>query len=180
MEKLRLLLTLECTRNCSYCANRYIEAPKLISLKEARTYPEVSLTGGEPMLYPQETLQVAKYLKQADVPYVFLYSALALQDFVYYVELFQYIDGMHFTLHAGTTYTDMTRFDDLQEFLKLYPKKSFRLNIHPELQFRVDLNPKIWKRVELKPWLSPTECKLPAGEELFLLDPKEFFSKESI
>jgi molybdenum cofactor biosynthesis enzyme MoaA len=54
VKKLRLLVTERCARSCSGCCNHDWDLAALPTCESYAGYDEVLLTGGEPMLYPED------------------------------------------------------------------------------------------------------------------------------
>lgn len=77
----RLIITMECERNCGYCCNNYKhiigQAKTIRTLREIQYYKYVCVTGGEPMLRPSRTKRILKKLHELNPTVkIFLYTAL--------------------------------------------------------------------------------------------------------
>jgi pyruvate-formate lyase-activating enzyme len=168
MRKARIIMTLDCSRHCSYCCNKQpglLDQGKMLEpeMTELKGYDEAMVTGGEPMLYPWEAANLASILRDdLKIPKIYLYSAL------YRPELWEIIgafDGMHFTLHENASDSDVYQIELLEHLISKNLDKSFRLYINPAVGHKVTISPHLWKRVEVKGFLNP--CPLPKDEELF-------------
>ena len=172
MSKARLLITRNCNRSCSYCCNKIdsvmAQMKVVTELCDLSHYDEVMITGGEPMLMPDLTLSVTRQLRiKSSTQKIYLYSALWTHRMV---ELLPYVDGIHYTIHAAATQTDMTLLELFREMIVGWEGKSFRVCIdegipdkYPQAQLG-DVNVKVWKPVD--------ECKVPEGETLLIYKPK--------
>jgi len=170
MKIARVMVTTDCNRDCDLCCNKNLPVkPRVVEeLAELRDYDQVLLTGGEPMLYPRQLLDIVEKLKCWEPDHkVYVYSALASE---WMGVVASKADGVHFTLHHPLTEMDLLRFYWFQDLLSFpwYQGKSFRLYIEPRIEEEVKIIPSRWSRVEMKPWLA--ECPLPENEELLILE----------
>lgn len=160
--KARLLFTNDCNRACKGCCNKNWkgEPPRLISVKDAKGYDEIFITGGEPMLYPDQLKELILDLKENnDISKIFLYTARPFPK-EKFLEIIDLIDGCTVTLH---------NFDDRKKFLEAgynsmeFPGKKMRLNVFPRGKFEVsdswDFRPKTWIK----------DAPLPEGEDFIRL-----------
>jgi organic radical activating enzyme len=160
--KARLLFTSDCNRHCRGCCNRNWkgEHPKLISVKDAKGYDEIFITGGEPMLYPEQLEDLILNLKENNkISKIYLYTALPYPK-EKFLDILNLIDGCTVTIH---------NYDDRRKFiLNGYDKMEFtgkkmRLNVFPRGKFEVskswDFRPKVWIK----------DSPLPQGEEFVKL-----------
>lgn len=180
MKKARVIITHECKRHCPYCCNKYksiMALAKTVKLDEIREYEEVMITGGEPGLNLPHTLNTIQRLKIHNPgAKFFLYSAWFLSDIekltdiVGWVCILKEIDGIHYTLHEDYSDVDAKRLENLEEFMKNFPDKSFRLYVQPLIRDKVKFTPNLYKRVESKPWITEDILCLPKDEELFILE----------
>lgn len=170
MKIARVVTTWRCHRDCDLCCNKkLLVEPRPCSIADLTGYDQVLLTGGEPMLYPEQVVAVARELRLRTPPKqqrIYLYSALAHPAFP---EVLKWIDGVHFTLHHPLMHFDLEGFKWFQGLLVSQAGlgKSFRLYVDPRIDRSVKIVPNRWARVEVKPWLD--ECPLPENEEFFEL-----------
>lgn len=159
MKKARLLFTEICNRNCAGCCNKNWTGaqPKEITFEELLEFDEINITGGEPMLYPDELIELITKLKFHKKT-IFLYTALPLPLHSFY-HIIAIIDGVSLTLHNWKDYRIFKYFnlDKIQA-----PGKQLRLNTFPKIKFKST----IWD-VRPKHWIK--DCPLPAGEILVKL-----------
>lgn len=171
----RLIVSFQCERACSYCCNNYSniidEAIKIDDLSELSDYDTVCITGGEPMEFLDKTVQVIEGLKEINPKVkIYLYTAKYTWNMEKILKL---VDGVHFTLHGGTTSIDIADFLHIQDLFKIYEDKSFRLFIHPKINRYINVIPSVWKRVEVKPWVGEEDCILPEDETLYTLEDRD-------
>ena len=163
MKKLRLLVTEKCTRNCEGCCNKDLK-PKgvLTSIQNWEEYYQIMITGGEPLLYPNELL--AFLTKLSRKYFQILYTAITLQDKRKMKEIFCLLDGVTFTIHDKRGIRDFIR---LNKFLQ---RNSFglhqRLNIFCDVQLP-PINLYGWD-VKFIEWIK--NCPLPENEDFYKLD----------
>lgn len=165
----RLIITMDCSRNCSYCCNKYdsilSKAIHIKKLSEIADYDTVCITGGEPSLDPIRTIEIINSIKQISNPIIYLYTALFDVGIP-----FKKVDGIHYTLHENTNGDDIYDFISFQHAASGYRNKSFRLFIHPGINHSIAIIPSVWSRIESNTWINEKDCQLPEGETLFILD----------
>ena len=174
--KARVIITLACRRTCDGCCNNmpvFEEHRKIASIDAVAGYAEIMLTGGEPMLYPRQTLGLVHHLKAHTGARVYLYSALYTRaDRITWSELLASLDAFQFTLHAEAQDGDVAALEQLCTLVAAtpHPGRSFRLAIDRRLYERYDfsnLDLSGWDVVRKMVWI--IDAPLPAGEDLFLL-----------
>jgi pyruvate-formate lyase-activating enzyme len=153
-------------------------AKPLYDLRKLRDYDTLMLTGGEPMLYPDRIIKIARILRKVSPSaQIFLYTALHKDDGEL-ERVLKYVDGVQFSLHKEANDKDIEQFQAFQRVANKWKgSKSFRLYVDKAMSHaeRVKIIPSVWKRFEIKPWASEDELKaqqpggLPSGEELFIL-----------
>lgn len=156
--KARLLFTNDCNRFCKGCCNRNWkgEPPKLIPIKDAKGYDEIYITGGEPMLYPEQLIKLIKGLRENNtISKIYLYTAKPFPK-EKFLEIIRMIDGCTVTIH---NYPDRTKFIEAGYDMMEFPNKKMRLNVFPRGRFEVskswDFRPKSWIK----------DAPLPEGED---------------
>lgn len=176
----RLIITLDCNRKCHYCCNTpemLASATKISDLSELQHYPEILITGGEPMLNPTRTLAIVQHLNQLGQIYwnkhkklrkIYLYTALALERGYLYSMLMYGVDGIHYTLHYNSSAKDVALgIDNIEILSKEFPNKPFRLYMDSEVEHQVTIIPQRWSRIQSFKFIE--DCPLPENEKLFLL-----------
>lgn len=164
--KLRLLITDKCNRDCEGCCNKEWDLdalPKLIPNKLIN-YDEVLLTGGEPMLNPYRTYNIARQIKRT-ASKLYLYTA-KVDDWKAVLSVLHIVDGITLTLHDQS---DVAPFIILNELIQLtsLTQKSLRLNIFKGIDIG-DFSPNSynnlnsWKVKDNIEWRK--NCPLPADE----------------
>jgi organic radical activating enzyme len=166
----RLIITWKCLRNCPPCCNKYKKviqtATKIQKLSELVDYDIICITGGEPMLEIQRTVDIITQIKKQNPKVIiYLYTAWYAKDVERIISL---IDGIHFTIHENETSEDIKEFNKFQRIIANYDK-SFRLYIDRRVQTPVTIQPNLWARVEIFDWLSEEECLLRIKHEKLLV-----------
>jgi len=171
MKSARVITTFECNRNCPYCSNNYEslisqgrEVEKILSLAEK--YDEIIVTGGEPMLYPYDTLELIDGFKYVNPEVkVYLYTAL-YHEIIQSSNLLDLVDGITYTLHENATLKDVYDFIVFQDDIHFYRdrEKTFRAFINNKLSKSVEIDPQVWDRVKVSGTLSEGECNYPEDD----------------
>jgi organic radical activating enzyme len=168
MKKLRLLVTTTCNRACEGCCNKDWDLDNLqsVSLQEASTYPEVYITGGEPLLFLRELISTIYKLRDLNKDIkIFLYTAwnVSANDFISVAPI---LDGLTYTLHAKE---DVDMFFKLNNRLPtLFPNVSYRLNVFKGVDLSRIIVNTAWKIKDNIEWIP--NCPLPEGEVIAKLE----------
>ncbi len=173
MKIARVLLWLECNRNCNECCNKYkslIDQMKPITFEELKDFDIICLTGGEPMLHPKKVISIINQLRTINKKAkIYLYTALYKQEIVNILPL---IDGLQFSIHYPASVNDISNFMQLQKLL-INRNRLYRAYIDNRVLSSITIIPRIWTRLEVKAWLKEEDCPLPKDEQLFLLKCEE-------
>ena len=156
--KLRLLITEKCNRSCPGCCNKEYDLSALPVETDFTGYEMVSLTGGEPMLYPTLIAHIANRIrKQNSTAKIVLYTA-HIENWHDVEFVLGFIDGLTVTLHEQK---DTMPFYVLNYLLEDKLKsKSLRLNIFKGITVGGSL--KGWDVKRDIEWIK--DCPLPDGE----------------
>ena len=133
MKKLRLLFTPNCDRSCKGCCNKdwnLDELPVFWS-SNISEFIEVLITGGEPLLYPDELFRLCKLLKLLN-PNVklFIYTAYTKMWDASRLRLFDVVDGFTITIHNQKSANEFVKTEKILNLnCSDYTMKSLRLNI---------------------------------------------------
>ena len=173
--KARVIITLACHRACDGCCNHmpvFSQHRKIADISVVASYRDILLTGGEPMLYPRQTLALVKYLKAHTPARVYLYSAFyEPAEQALWQDLLASLDAFQFTLHAEAQDDDIAALGELCALAAApHPGRSFRLSIDRRLYAHHDLSGLDlggWDVVRKMAWI--VDAPLPPGEDLFLL-----------
>ena len=178
MKKARVMVTQVCNRKCSYCCNTetMMELAQAKTLDSIRGFDEVMITGGEPLLRPEDTEAILDVLiKNNPDAKFYLYTAWCPSGHIAVLKsLLNKLDGIQYTLHTDSSDLDLERFGRIQNLIGTrrwggYPSPfSARLYIVPGMWQSFELRPDYWDRIEKKPWVE--DCPLPEGETLFTLE----------
>ena len=166
MKKLRLLVTDECDRTCSGCCNKDWDLEKLPIVQSFNGYDEILLTGGEPMLYPDEIYEIIDGIKvENSTAKIYLYSAKFNPALIYLLHI-SYLDGLTFTLHDSD---DIRLFNLLNDqLLKLsLTNKSLKLNVFKGVNVS-GINLSLWTVKDNITWIK--NCPLPVDEVFMRLE----------
>lgn len=136
---------------------------------------EILITGGEPMLFPDKTLEIIKTLKTKYI-HVPVYLYIALYD-KKVKDIIEIIDGVQYSIHSECTEKDIELLNEFQNLLlrNKYTNKSFRLFIDIKVSRFISINPSIWNSIRISKWFSEKELLdkqpngLPLDESLFIL-----------
>lgn len=168
MNKARVIITMACTRNCSYCCNQQASGiDGAIYIKDISQIPhrsEIMITGGEPMEHFELTRSIVRQAYDLAFRRIYLYTA-KWNPRIY--EILPFLNGIQYTIHENWTADDIEGFYDMQDLAGYHPRLSCRLYIAHNVNVIV-LHPNVWKRVEVKPWIN--NCPLPPGETLYILE----------
>lgn len=164
MNKLRLLVTRQCSRNCVGCCNNDWDLDDLpvFSLSNTIKYDEILLTGGEPLEHFDIIRSLIPDLRKHNQSVrIYIYTA-RISNMLILLEAFEISDGLTITLHTQK---------DANWFTKIYPmfpswvlSKSNRLNVFDGISvgdfegFRIKDNIR---------WIK--DCPLPDNEVLMKL-----------
>ncbi|MCK5602044.1 radical SAM protein [Candidatus Pacearchaeota archaeon] len=169
----RLLITRRCNRECDYCCNEYssiMSGLKVIdNLKPLLGVEEVCITGGEPMIFPDRVIEVATILRHFGTKRIYLYSADTQDRVKIMHKVLQFIDGLHYTLHKGSSRRDIRMFHELQQEIRFMEGKSFRLYVHESVDEEVTILPNIWSEIRVTGWTAEEDAALPSNETLYEL-----------
>ena len=168
MKKLRLLMTSVCLKSCEGCCNKDYNLSKLPKVSHLN-YDEILLTGGEPMLYPDAVISVAKLIRAVN-PNTKIYLYTSKFDVIEwkFMEALNVLHGITCTLH---TQEDAVHFANILHYIQQlgYAKhKSLQLHIFKgvDIDSVVQFNRtwlRDWKVKENIEWIE--NCPLPEGEE---------------
>lgn len=178
MSKARVIITMDCRRNCVGCCNTYDHImSQSICIKSIRKLPKatktVCVTGGEPMLNPDRTLDIIKAIR-THLPRAIVYLYTALYD-ERINKILDWVDGVHYTLHAAASKNDVIDFYRFQTNL-IGRSGSYRIYIDPRVSLPVVVDPSLWSTVIRRKWQTEQELVdvqpegLPVGETLYILD----------
>jgi pyruvate formate-lyase activating enzyme-like uncharacterized protein len=171
--KARVLVTLDCNRNCDGCCNKgdVFKYKTITDIKELLTYDCIIITGGEPMLIANKVLSFVVELRNKHnyKNPIFLYTALYTPKlYSYYGAMLGMINGIHFTLHNECSDDDVKHLKYLSyTLMRQYPNVSRRLAIDSRLYDKFDFSNidfSGWDVVRKLKWV--TDCPLPDQEEL--------------
>lgn len=164
----RLIVTLKCNKKCTYCCNtpKIIKSATVINSAAELKYPQITITGGEPLLNSTNTISIIKDIKSNDYnSIIYLYTAVWSWR---REKIIHWVDGIHYTLHGPLNRGELENFYILQDTIERYPEKSYRLYIDPLVNNDIMLyNPSLWTRIEKKPFI--IDCPVPENEDLYIL-----------
>lgn len=160
--KLRLVVTAKCHNRCPMCCNNRFDLNEL-PVMDRWNYDEIMLTGGEPMLFPDEVVNIATTIRKVAIcmggnPKVYLYTALP--DAEKFLATLWYIDGAVVTPHTAK---DVAEFVKLNNDLPANHGKSLRLNLFPEVSLPDGIDLSKWEVKQIQ-WVK--DCPVPEGEDL--------------
>lgn len=160
--KLRLLLTANCNRSCEGCCNKDWDLAALPVCESFAGYDEVLLTGGEPLLQPILTRNVADEVRASDKltgarTKVLLYTALAAKV----PDVLPWLDGLTLTLHESRDVRALKKLNKHLDTVPWLDELSLRLNVFVGVELgNVDLTH--WQVKDGMEWVA--DCPLPQDE----------------
>ena len=166
-KKLRLVVTAKCPNKCPLCCNNRFDLNN-IPIFDRVNYEEISITGGELMLFPDEVSELCYFiLKAAEFqgykPKIWLYtSRINTKNFS---SILSFADGVCFTPHSAADVASFKEVNDALlkgEWCEL-ENFSLRLNLFTEQEKLLegeDLS--LWK-VKHMEWIK--DCPVPEGED---------------
>lgn len=174
MKTARVILTLDCNRDCKFCANKISsEIENAIVTDDVRNledYEAVVITGGEPMLYQNALLDFTYEIRDRfpDTK-IFLYTALYTPSMP---RILEGLDGITFTIHHLMSISDLNGFYDLQDLIVDdcfdLSWKNFRLLIEESISTPINIIPSRWDSIRTFAMSTvSTDCKIPDNETLF-------------
>lgn len=182
--KVRVLVTTACNRHCGNCCNNQgilSQAIQVNCIEQLLGYKEIIITGGEPMLIPDKLFLLLDSLrnKKQYLGKIYLYTALFNNDLrSVYRQIFQYINGIHFTLHYEATDREVQELKLLSETmptltrtLSAYHQYSNRLSIDNRLYSKFDfsnINFSVWDVIRKLQWQD--NCQVPNDEKLVMFE----------
>ena len=165
-DKLRLLITTACPRNCKLCCNKSWNFDKL-PVVETFDYKEIMITGGEPGLIPGSVSNLARSIKTtakatgAEVPKVYVYTAISNKKTIF--TILPCVDGIVLTIHDKADIPDFIALNDhLLKNVDIFSCYSLRLNIFNRKMLPAGIDLSMWKVKEIH-WIK--DCPVPADED---------------
>ena len=168
--KCRLIVTLQCNRNCHYCYNKHDSIKQVwrdVMLDEVvGKYDTYVITGGEPLMIKQldRTLHVLEQLQSGGESKIYMYTSICS---LHLPDIMPLIDGITYSVHYNMDAHDLSMFKRFQTYAEFYDEHSFYLNIDSGVDTPLPIIPSVWTRIQsFKPL---TSCPVPEGEDLFRL-----------
>lgn len=105
----RLIVTYRCNRSCPGCCNSHDNSVREISdINELLKYDEIVITGGEPMLIVEQTINFKSKLAQMGyIGKTYLYTAYFDGCNLYHHDIINRVDGITYTIHAEANDSDI-------------------------------------------------------------------------
>ena len=130
-------------------------------------YDNYVITGGEPLLYPDRTLEVISFLRKYEPnTKIYLYTSIYLREDDRHFDIMKSVDGITYSIHGPATVKDSWMFEDLQESL-LDIKKPARLWMDDKVDDVFEIDTRLWERItKTKP---KEECPYSTNEDLYIL-----------
>jgi len=172
----RILVTLECKKNCSSCCTRYyiknypVKQLKINDLKMFNQFDEVCITGGEPMLNPDALKRFITLIRKVNPTIkIYLYTALLNNDVF---GILPELNGITYTIHY-----DERRIDTIELYNEFWstlhdinPKISIRLYLDSRMPHGITILPKFINEVKILVWDHDGKCLPPKHEQVFFFD----------
>lgn len=187
----RLITTLKCNRDCSYCCNKHdkiiARMKPLKDLNDLAGYQEIIITGGEPLIDLHRTHKTVVMLRDL-YPNVklFLYGSDAIlpnsdgNEDAHRVsemmgDIFLRINGFTWTVHKEYTERDLILLNTVQVALFHYRDGAgcdiiSRLSLDPDIDEALPIYPVVWNSIKIKRWRTKNEVCLPEHEDLWIME----------
>ena len=164
--KLRLLITPDCNRNCKMCCNKNFDLLQLppISLTEYKLYDEISLTGGEPMLYPWSVLDTLMNIREYSGYQGKINLYTAMPDAPELKNVLKLIDGLTVSVHDPKALADLAEFND-SLVLGDVRGKTLRCKLAPQVHQYAKVASYRFPAWDVETFNWIVDCPLPEGEE---------------
>lgn len=161
--KLRLVLSSKCHRDCEGCCNKDWDLEALPTVATFKGYDLVMFTGGEPMLTPKKIINTAiRVREESDAP-IYLYTAY-VNNPTEALNVLQWLDGITLTLHEQEDVSSFVTFNII--LLQSNIRKSFRLNVFKGIDIS-EINTDLWKVKKDIEWIK--NSPLPENEIIMRL-----------
>lgn len=158
---MRLIVTERCDRDCTCCCNK---AHDMESVPHAvpsmfKGYDQIILTGGEPLLYPNDTLHIIGLIRYVNPKAEIIVYTAKVNEPALLAHVLTKVDGMTITLH---TREDVAPFYDCEQIIDILDMngKKLRLNIGMGVEVTPDAH---WRT---KNMIWDKDCPVPANETL--------------
>lgn len=169
---LRLLIYRDCNRACSYCCNnkQQFEQAYLPNI-DIKKYNSISISGGEPALYPDVTMTISQYIynNMNHMSSIYLYTAghknlnQWLLDKDNLELFFRIFNGVTYTIHSESDVEDFEMFNKITQYRKpLFFSRRLRIMCDIVL-------PDCCAWEDIKYIVPLEQCPPPAEEEVFEL-----------
>lgn len=165
-KKLRLLITGRCPNNCELCCNKQFDLNSL-PIVDRFDYEEIMITGGEPLLFLNEVIELVQSIKYIEsiqgkeFSKKYVYTADCSNNLL---NIIPYVNGVVVTPHnkkAVEYFIDINRW--LLKRKKNYIDKSLRLNLFPNIKEMLkDVDLSMWQVKDIE-WVK--DCPVPEGED---------------
>jgi hypothetical protein len=160
----RVICTYICDRACPGCVNTIHPKKSVtpIGIIDMQHYDEIILTGGEPLLYVEELIELADLIHRTRL---ILYTSVPSYSALFAVAGF--FAGITITLHDNG---DADRFN--RQFGSVYIGRLsnpplFFVRVYDAVTMQVKMNPAA--QYKMCKWVAPEHCKMQPNEELFRL-----------
>lgn len=170
----RIKITSKCNRSCPNCCNLTNPANAIDNISTALSYPNIVLTGGEPMLLSKDLFAFITKIKESGYTgKIYLQTAFFTPEQFFDRKVFALVDGINYTLHDVFTKADIKH---LLYFVRNYLCNSEQSNVlcvdsrvkDTVLTICPELHSVPEKNIKFFDWLE--DCPLPDNEILYSYD----------
>lgn len=183
MKTLRLIVTYDCMRDCAMCCNKHNDylPEKVKSVSEnflpqaLDVYDEIVVTGGEPMLFYPELINLSKQIDLATCVDSYVQTTMTSMTIDEFNSLCAHFDGVTMTIHDQEALEEfavlVTQMNCNWNSHWLYEDASLRVNIFDHIDISTNywnLFSHFWKLNKDYTWRSV--CPLPDHETLLKLE----------
>lgn len=186
-KRCRLLLTTKCPNNCPLCCNKQFDLFKDVPVIDRWNYDEFILTGGEPLTFPNELINLMNTIMNMDKfmgksSKFYLYTSICNPDI--WNRIIWKLNGITYTVHTTANAKELIQlihvlrnynngyeliFPELQRIKNC----SIWLNLFPEGKDFIDeelaKSPFSWDDIseyfKIRPMQWIKDCPVPEGED---------------
>lgn len=143
------------------CCNKDWDLKNIPVVKSFKRFGLFMLTGGEPMLHPDQVIKTILRIKSQSSAPIILYTARVQK----LIDILFFLDGLTLTLHEQKDVADFKKFNRVLRKHPEYKNKSLRLNVFAEVNLDGVKDLSNWKIKDNIRWIK--DCPLP-NDEVFM------------
>jgi len=169
----RIIITMDCHRNCNYCINQYpsvVEQANIISGPGSiPSYGTYVITGGEPLLDPDKLKSLIGSLRTINPSSrIYFHTTLFNGDLF---DVLNIADGITLTLHDDMSRAELVNFKLVQENFGIFDRgdRTLFLNIGEGFRDTDIVQWELWDQIKRMRWLDGDNFEM-TFEDLYILE----------